>query len=74
VNPGTKVRISKRFKKALILQPQPSLEHVIEFGTCVGIAEGYIVYSKDDIGPELEVRWQPSKLKYAYLPEHLIKL
>jgi hypothetical protein len=25
----------------------------------------------ENIGPEVDVRWEPENLRYSYLPEHL---
>lgn len=47
-----------------------STPHVEEFGTCVGIVEGLADFGTQK-GPEVDVRWQPSNLRYAYLPEDL---
>lgn len=55
-------------------------EHIDEFGDCIGIVEDLVNYNNDGennpnkIGPEFNVRWQPSKLRYGYLPEDLIKI
>jgi hypothetical protein len=61
-----------------------SHEHVEEFGDCVGVVIGPVDYGDGAIYPEVDVRWQPSNLKYAYdakylvninpLPEHLKKV
>jgi hypothetical protein len=56
-----------------------STEHVEEFGECEGTVEGatdYNVmgdssYDPAKVGPEVDVRWQPSNLRYAYDPEDL---
>jgi hypothetical protein len=58
-----------------------STEHVEEFGGCVGVIQGPTDYNncKPDahdydpakVGPEVDVRWEPSNLRYAYLPEDL---
>lgn len=60
-----------------------SSAHVEEFGDCVGIVEGLVdfnnckpkdpAYDKRKLGPEVDVRWQPSKLRYGYHPDQLIK-
>lgn len=41
--------------------------HVDEFGDCIGIVEDQI----DPRYPEVNVRWQPSKLRYGYDPSGL---
>jgi len=46
-----------------------STEHVLEFGNCVGIVQGPAEPQLN--WPEVDVRWQPSNLRYAYLPEDL---
>ena len=47
-----------------------SAEHVAEFGDCVGIVQGLTDYGSRQ-GPEVDVRWQPSNLRYAYHPDEL---
>ncbi len=75
---GDKVKMSDTFKK--MLTENGSKEHIDEFGDCIGIVEGLVNYNNDGennpdkIGPEFNVRWQPSKLRYGYLPENLIKI
>ena len=44
--------------------------HVDEFGDCVGIVVGPIILTGDDL--EVEVRWQPSNLRYGYDSKHLV--
>ncbi len=60
---GDIVRMSGRLKRAF--RANLSGDHVLEFGESVGIVEGLTAYDGFD-GPELEVRWQPSGLRYAY--------
>lgn len=75
---GDKVKMSDNFKKGLV--ENGCKDHVDEFGDCIGIVEDYVNYNNDSendpnkIGPEFNVRWQPSKLRYGYLPEELIKV
>jgi hypothetical protein len=50
--------------------------HVVEFGECVGVVEcltdynnckpGEPGYDVAKVGPEVDVRWQPSNLRYGY--------
>lgn len=67
---GTKVRMSLELKAALIANS--SIEHVEEFGHCIGIVIGPVDYGNGIVGPEVDVRWQPSNLKYAYETKWLI--
>lgn len=53
------------------LRASGSGEHVDEFGECVGVVQGLLDYGSQQ-GPEVDVRWQPSNLRYGYLPEELI--
>lgn len=46
--------------------------HVEEFGECIGIVIEQTRWSDVASGPEWDVRWQPSNLRYAYHPDHLI--
>ena len=58
-----------------------STAHIEEFGNCIGVVEGLIDYNNiapdhhdydpKKIGPEWDVRWQPSNLRYAYASEDL---
>lgn len=66
---GDVVQMSEDFMKGL--KSNGSAEHVEEFGDCLGIVEGLTHYGNGTFGPELEVRWYPSKLHYAYHPIHL---
>jgi len=57
-----------------------STAHVEEFEGCVGIVDGPTDYNNmgethdpDKVGPEIDVRWQPSNLRYAYDPKYLEK-
>ncbi len=58
-----------------------STDHIEEFSKCVGVVDGLVDYNNckpDDpaydpskLGPEVDVRWQPSNLRYGYDPEDL---
>lgn len=58
-----------------------STEHLEEFGECIGIVQGPLDYNNvppghpdyepDKVGPEVDVRWQPSNLRYGYHPDDL---
>ncbi len=47
-----------------------SSAHVEEFGECIGIVDGLIDCGTSK-GPEVDVKWQPSGLRYAYHPDKL---
>ena len=59
-----------------------STEHVLEFGGCVGVVLGPTDYNNSKpgepgydfakVGPEVDVRWLPSNLRYAYNPADLV--
>ena len=61
-----------------------SAAHVREFGNCVGIVVGKVDYNNcpttnprwdpKKVGPEIDVRWLPSNLRYAYKPDDLVVL
>jgi hypothetical protein len=82
MKPGTKVRMSEAFKQELIANN--SGEHVDEFGNCIGVVEDLVDYNNVDkahpdydiakVGPEVNVRWYPSKLRYGYHPDNLVAL
>lgn len=67
---GDLVKMSEELKNGLI--SNGCEDHVKEFGDCVGRVEG-LVYPNGE-GNELNVRWLPSKLRYGYPPECLIKV
>jgi hypothetical protein len=69
---GTKVKMSEEMKYRL--RENGSEEHIVEFGECEGIVEGLVSWDENSDtppGPEVNVRWQPSGLKYAYHPDDL---
>ena len=68
MNPGTAVRMTQALKDAL--NGNDSSEHVEEFGDCYGIVEGPVDWGACQ-GPEVDVRWYPSRLRYAYHPDNL---
>ena len=78
ISSGDKVRMSVSCKEGLI--DNGCGEHVNEFGYCVGVVEDFVNLNNNGendinkIGPEFNVRWMPSNLRYAYLPEHLVKV
>ncbi len=65
---GTQVRMSAKLKKEL--RATKSHAHVREFGDCTGVVLGLTDY-KTQQGPEVDVRWFPSGLRYAYDPKYL---
>ena len=64
LEPGMKVKMSQAFKEDML--KGESKEHILEFGECMGIVKGQFLD-----WPEFDVVWQPSGLKYLYLPENL---
>ena len=67
--PDTRVRLTQAAQDALVANG--CAEHVAEFGGCEGVVEDLVVWSADQIGPEVNVRWEPSGLRYAYHPDEL---
>lgn len=51
-----------------------SWEHLKEFEDCIGLVEDHAIGPRGEKWPEVNVRWQPSNLRYAYLPEDLVKV
>jgi hypothetical protein len=57
-----------------------SRAHVLEFMNCIGVVIELTNYNNgaesdpNKIGPEYDVRWQPSNLRYCYDPKHLEKI
>lgn len=79
---GTRVKMSASIKRRLIANG--SHEHVKEFGRCIGEVIGQVDYNNcapDDanyditkVGPDVDVRWSPSNLKYGYHPDDLVEV
>ena len=73
--PGTRVRMSQKCKDRL--RANKSAAHVNEFGSCIGVVEGltnfgpYKGQGPDQLGPEVDVRWEASNLRYGYHPDDL---
>jgi len=65
---GTRVKMAAAFKRRMATTDRG---HVEEFGRCVGTVEGPVDYGRQ-LGPELNVRWAPSGLRYGYAPEDLV--
>lgn len=65
---GITVRMTDAYKQELIANG--CSKHVEEFGDCEGIVEGFVDYGSCS-GPELNVRWKPSMLRYGYHPSQL---
>lgn len=60
------VKMSDDFKN----QPHDGIiDHIKEFGNCIGKIIGYTF---DDTEDYLDVRWEPSKLRYGYHYNELI--
>jgi hypothetical protein len=68
---GDIVKMSEFLKQTL--KGNGCEEHVIEFGNCIGIVEGKC-YPDNEFADEVDVRWQPSGLRYAYFPEELVNI
>lgn len=68
VDPGRRVRMTDNYKQTLL--NNSSEDHVHEFGNCIGIVIGLTHYITG-VGPEVDVRWLPSNLRYAYHPDNL---
>lgn len=65
---GDSVKMSDTLKLNLI--DMDCKDHVDEFGDCIGVVEDKVWIDDNAIN----VRWQPSGLKYMYDPETLIKI
>lgn len=61
--PGDVVRMTETYKNN-----SPG-EHTEEFGHCLGVVLGKTF--KNEEGPELDVRWFPSLMRYGYHPDDL---
>ena len=72
---GDLVRMSQAHKDALIANH--CRPHVREFGRCIGVVQGPMDYGPGEdgepvLGPEVDVRWKPSRLRYGYHPDQLV--
>jgi hypothetical protein len=65
---GTKVKMSEELKQMFI--NNDCKDHVDEFGDCIGFVEDKMF----EDGDEVNVRWQPSGLRYGNDPQHLIEI
>jgi len=63
---GDQVKMTTHFKDMLI--SNDCADHIKEFGECIGTVEGLVDYGTQ-LGPEVNVRWQPSGLRYGYDPD-----
>lgn len=68
IEKGTWVRMTQDLKDGM--RANGSHEHVDEFGDCIGMVIGPMFPDCED-APEVDVRWQPSNLRYGYHPDHL---
>lgn len=64
--PGTRVRLTETAKQ--YFREHNSAEHIAEFGDCDGQIVGPTF---QDSVSFLDVRWEPSQLKYGYHVDHL---
>jgi len=60
--------MTEQMKKAWIARGDN--HHIEEFGDCVGIVQGPM-FLPPSTAPEVDVRWQPSNLRYGYHPDEL---
>lgn len=67
--PGRRVRMTEAFRERM-RSNEHGADHEREFGDCVGVVIGPTAYPGMS-GPEVDVRWQPSGLRYAYDPADL---
>jgi hypothetical protein len=67
---GDRVRMTFEHKRKLCANDSGA--HVDEFGDCIGLVEDLVDYGHTR-GPELNVRWLPSGLRYGYHPHQLTR-
>lgn len=59
------VKMSESVKAALV--KNGSWRHVAEFGDCIGYTDKLTEWpGTDTMSTEIDVRWQPSNLRYCY--------
>lgn len=66
LKPGDRVKLNAKGKRAL----KRSRQHLREFKDSIGIVAGLANFC-GQLGPEVDVLWQPDNLRYAYPPELL---
>tara|TARA_R110000765_G_C18677440_1_gene578916 strand:- start:359 stop:577 length:219 start_codon:yes stop_codon:yes gene_type:complete len=59
---GDIIKMTKDLKEGLI--ENGSKDHVEEFGDCEGVVESWVYPDSDE--KDVNVRWKPSNLRYAY--------
>lgn len=65
---GTRVRMSEAYEAALIANG--CFDHAREFHSNVGVVVGQTFPGTKQ--PEVDVRWEPDFLRYAYHPDNLV--
>ncbi len=79
---GTIVRMTRKYRTMLRWALLPrwltghrrvlfNRKHIQEFGRSIGIVLGEVEWTRIDKGPEVNVRWQGTGLKYLYHPDDL---
>lgn len=78
MKPGDRVKLNRRAKRRMQWQRMEfgngtirgwaMRKHVQEFRRCVGVVIGPTEGSEDSL---VDVRWEPSGLRYAYRPDEL---
>jgi hypothetical protein len=80
---GDKVRLTQQAKQEMMSSISNLLdnglkEHVEEFGDCIGTVLGPVDFNnpgeirdENKVGPEIDVVWFPSRLRYAYDEDNL---
>ena len=68
---GDLVRMTHQFKSLMKSGQSFSKLHIKEFGRCVGMVLGPVDWANGTFGPEIDVRWKPSGLRYMYSIESL---
>jgi len=71
IKKGDIVKMSESLKQGLI--KNGCEDHVIEFGNCVGIVEDKCYIGIDE-ADEVNIRWHPSGLRYAYFSHELVNV
>ena len=69
MKPGVRVRMSEACKAGMIANG--SHEHIEEFGDSVGVLVGPVDFGNGQLGPEWDVRWEPTNLRYGYAADDL---
>ncbi len=66
---GSLVKLNQSIKEKYI--SNGCQDHIQEFGDCIGLVVGYMFPDTEEF---VDVRWQPSNLRYGYAISDLVEV